>query len=95
MKFTVEIFPAAEADIRKQAQWYDKRRPGLGLEFTLEIYRTLKTLEENALLHSIRVKRKKTRWVYPRRFPYKGKYYIEERVVKVFAIRHAARRDRY
>ena len=94
MRFILDILPGAIADIAEAAQWYEGQREGLGTEFALEVNSTIDTLAEQALLFRVRYRRKKVRWIFPRRFPYRVCYYVEAQTVHVFAVVHAARHDR-
>ena len=67
---------------------------GLGEEFVLAVNEKIDTLTDQALVFRVRYRRRNTRWVYPRRFPYRICYYIEDQSVYIFAVVHAARHDR-
>ena len=94
MRFAVDVLPAALSDITEAARWYEDQREGLGSEFAIEVNAAIDGLAEGALLPRVRYLRKNVRWIYPRRFPYRVCYYVEEQKVHVFAVIHAARHDR-
>jgi toxin ParE1/3/4 len=94
MRFALDILPDALCDITKAARWYEDQREGLGNEFAVAVNQTIDQLAYRALLFRVRCRRKGVRWVYPRRFPYRVCYFVEAHTVHVFAVVHAARRDR-
>ncbi len=94
MRFALDILPAAIADIAEAARWYEGQRVGLGSEFVLEVNAAVEGLAEQALLFRIRYRRKRVRWAFPRRFPYRICYYVQGQTAHVFAVLHAARHDR-
>ncbi len=91
MRFGIQILPDALSDILAGAIWYEQQASGLGTEFAREVNRTIDRLSRNALLFRIRYRRKRVRWTYPRRFPFRICYYVKEHTVSVFAVVHAAR----
>ena len=60
------------------AAWYDSRREGLGDRFVEEFLTVLDELTINPLLHCRRHPQKNIRWRYPRSFPYRVIYEINE-----------------
>jgi plasmid stabilization system protein ParE len=94
MRFNLDILPDALTDIIAAAAWYEQQREGLGKEFAYEVNRAIDSLSDNALAFRIRYRRRDVRWAYPRRFPYRVCYYIQEQTVHIFAVVHAARHDR-
>ena len=94
MKLALNILPDVLSDISSAALWYEKQKEGLGLEFVSDVNDTIERLAVTAFFFRIRYKRKNVRWTYPRRFPYRICFYIEQDSVHVFAIIHAARHNR-
>lgn len=94
MKLALNILPDVLSDISSAVLWYEKQKEGLGLEFVSDVNDTIERLAETAFFFRIRYKRKNVRWTYPRRFPYRICFYIEQDSVHVFAIIHAARHNR-
>lgn len=45
----VIVRPAAQADIREAALWYESQRPGLGSEFTLRFDALVERIAQNPL----------------------------------------------
>jgi hypothetical protein len=96
LNWLLEIRDEAIADINIASAWYDLQRPGLGLEFYAAVRAAMRKLPNNPLQHRIRVRRWRVRWAYPhpRRFPYRIMFVIENDVIRVYAVVHAARHDR-
>lgn len=46
--------PLAEADIEREARWYDDRQPGLGTAFVDEVKRVIGVLARAPLRHAVR-----------------------------------------
>ena len=84
----------AEADITEAAVWYDEREAGLGLELMLEARAAIGRALENPLLHLLLRRRPEVRRVLARRFPYRIFFVVRDDAIIVFAVIHAARRDR-
>ncbi|MSU61882.1 MAG: hypothetical protein EXS31_05715 [Pedosphaera sp.] len=97
MNWRVVVRPEAGDDVKEAAAWYDTQRAGLGSEFTEEVLRVFDALALNPLLNCRRHPRKDIRWRCPERFPYRVIYeaIVEERLVVVAAVLHAARHDRH
>jgi toxin ParE1/3/4 len=97
MSWRVVVRPQVEEDMAEAAAWYDARKEGLGAEFREEVIRVFDALADNPLLNSRRHPRKKIRWRYPERFPYRVIYELiaEDKTVVIAAVLHAARHDRH
>jgi plasmid stabilization system protein ParE len=97
MNWRVEFSPAVENDVAEAARWYNARQAGLGAEFVEEIIQVWDALAENPLLNCRRHPTKNVRWRYPKRFPYRVVYEVDEakQTVKVGAVLHAARDERH
>jgi toxin ParE1/3/4 len=96
MNWQVLSRPEAETDIIEIAAWYDSRTDGLGNRFVEEVLSVMDQLSTNPLLHCRRHPRKNIRWRYPKSFPFRVIYEVNEneRVVVVAAVLHAARHER-
>lgn len=96
MNWQVVSRPEAEIEVIKIAAWYDSRREGLGDRFVEEFLTVLDELTINPLLHCRRHSQKNIRWRYPKSFPYRVIYEIneQEKIVVVAAVLHGARHDR-
>ncbi|TWT45731.1 Plasmid stabilization system protein [Phycisphaerae bacterium RAS1] len=84
--FRVEV----RSDLRDAFEWYERRRPGLGREFILEVERALFAACERPL--AARRVAADVRRVLLRRFPYKAYYLVENDAVVVLLISHSSRR---
>ena len=89
MKYQVRLVTAAEADIESAFNWYQSERFGLGLEFLAEMYAAFDSLEENPLKYQIQ--KSDIRRMLVRRFPYALYYLVENDLVTIIAVLHAAR----
>ena len=96
MNWQVVSRPEAEIEVIEIAAWYDSRREGLGDRFVEEFLTVLDELTMNPLLHCRRHPQKNIRWRYPKSFPYRVIYEIneQEKIVVVAAVLHGAQHDR-
>jgi mRNA-degrading endonuclease RelE of RelBE toxin-antitoxin system len=87
MNWQVVSRPEAENDVVEIAAWYDSRMEGLGDRFVEELLAVLDQLTINPLLHCRRHPRKNIHWRYPKSFPYRVIYEVNEqqRIVVVAA----------
>lgn len=85
----LRIQPAAVEDAETAAQWYEAQRPGLGIEFTLELDAAIEKAVETPEAYEL--KYRKVRRVLMRRFPYAVYFVFERNAVEVFAILHQHR----
>jgi len=97
MKWRVEFAPDVEREVKAAADWYDDRQPGLGARFTEEIIGVWDELVTNPLLGCRRHPTKNIHWRYPKHFPYRIIYEVDEaqQVVRVATVLHAARQERH
>ena|SRR5438445_618900 len=98
MTFRVIITARAEAQLKAATDWIAERSPQAALSWYNAFIRKLKTLAQNPL----RCQRAKESKLFPyevrqllfgRRRNYRALFTIREKMVVVFAIRHAAQRD--
>ena len=96
MNWQVVSRPEAEIDVVEIAAWYDSCTSGLGDRFVEEFLAVLDQLTMNPLLHCRRHPRKNIRWRYPKSFPFRVIYEVneKEKIVVVAAVLHAARHER-
>jgi plasmid stabilization system protein ParE len=85
----VNIQPLAIADAEHAEGWYEAQRPGLGLEFILEIDVAIETVARFPEMYALQYRQ--TRRVLLRRFPYAMYFTFDNDVVEVFAILHLRR----
>jgi plasmid stabilization system protein ParE len=81
--------PEADAEIEEAFDWYESRRPGLGLELLDELRRTYQRIREGPEVY--RVLRKGIRRAILNRFPYGVYFVIEPDRLRVAAFLHLAR----
>ena len=95
MTWQVAFRPAVRDDVAAAARWYEAKQSGLGASFVDEIIELWDALAANPQLGSRRHPTMDIRWRYPKRFPYRVIYQIDEigQSVLVIAVLHAARHD--
>jgi plasmid stabilization system protein ParE len=89
VKKCVFIRAAAETDLRKAGNWYERQREGLGDAFLASIAEVLAEIEETP--ERFPVYYREFRRALADRFPYKVFFRIEGDIIVVFRILHAAR----
>ena len=97
---TIEIDSAASAEVEDAARWYEKERPGLGVEFLSEVDRAFATIARMpatwpvwpnlpvALTTDVR------RYLV-KRFPFAVAYQARENRIVILAVAHTSRRPGY
>ena len=95
MTYSLEIRWDALADIEAAAQWYEDQEPGLGADFARTIRQAIDTLPENPLMYRLHDRRRNVRWLLSPRFPYRIVYRMQDELITVFAVIHAARHERH
>lgn len=95
MSYRLDIRPDALADIEEAAEWYEDQEPGMGADFARTILQAIDSLPTNPLIHRVRDRRRNVRWLLPHRFPYRIVYQMQDELITVFAVLHAARLDRH
>lgn len=78
MSWQVELAPTVENDVAEAARWYNSRQAGLGPLFVEEIIEFWDALAQNPLLNCRQHPTANVRWRYPRRFPYRVIYEVDE-----------------
>lgn len=94
MSRQLHIRPDALADIEQAADWYDHEVAGVGGEFIQAVRETVLALSADPLIHRVRDRRRNVRWCYPKRFPYRIIYRVQEKHITILAVIHASRQDR-
>ena len=92
--YSLVIRQDALEDIERTAEWYEEREPGLGTIFTRTILQAIDALHTNPLIYRQRDRRRHVRWFLPPRFPHRIIYKVQDELITVFAVIHAARHDR-
>jgi plasmid stabilization system protein ParE len=77
------------ADLREAFNWYDERKPGLGLEFMAEVRLVCRRLKRNPLRNPARFAQ--VRRANMSRFPYGIFYVIRPEYVVIVAVLHTSR----
>ena len=81
--------PEAERDIGEAAEWYDRQRAGLSLQFRTALDRIFSSIEEGPLLYAPVYR--DLRRALVRRFPYGVFYVSRPEGVFIVAVLHTAR----
>ena len=93
------LHPAARAELRSAALWYDERRPGLGDEFIAEVSAALDRIsdapESYPAWPRMRAVGPLIRKATIQRFPYMIAFEKHEQHLLVLAVAHAKRRPLY
>jgi plasmid stabilization system protein ParE len=79
----------AEADLNEAYNWYERQRQGLGADFLLCFEETLQKVRRNPEVYPRVHKTVRRGWL--RRFPYGLFFIVEDGLVVVLGIFHAAR----
>lgn len=97
MNWRVVVRPEIEDDLAAAMEWYEAREESLGDRFLTEILQVFDELAKDPLLSSRRHGRKNIRWKYPKSFPFRVVYEVNEQEKRVIiaAVLHAARHDRH
>ncbi len=85
----------AEIDLAESVEWYAVRKPGLEVEFIMEVDSTFQRIVANPLAFAEKYKRKNT-WIRAApldRFPFMVLfiYNIQEELIIIIAVWHTAR----
>jgi len=86
------LLPEAENEVYEAFRWYERQRPGLGLDFLLALDAALERVRRLPEGHEIVAMR--TRKTLLRRFPYLVLYALEEKRILVTAVFHGRRDPR-
>jgi toxin ParE1/3/4 len=89
MNYRVLISEPASDDILSATQWYEKKRNGLGMEFTLHVEVCLSRIAQNPTQYQALSHNKRGALV--NRFPYRIIYIIDGINVVVIAVMHTSR----
>ena len=84
--YKVIISETAKADIKKNANWYNKKQAGLGKRFTQSLRECIKTIKLQP--ESSRVRYRNNRAIIPQKFPYLIIYNINEenKTISIIAV---------
>ncbi len=93
MKADVVFRKAAERDVERIEDWYERRRPGLGDAFREALGEAVDQIASRPLMYPALYQ--ENRRVLLHRFPYKLWYRLEGKGVIVLACIHGKRRPQY
>ena len=82
----VNIQRQASAEADEAAAWYEAQRPGLGVEFVLELDAAIERAARSPEVYA--TQHREARRVLLRRFPYSVYFVFENRVIEVLAVLH-------
>jgi plasmid stabilization system protein ParE len=92
MTLRVRLTEEADRHLTAAAKWYERQRPGLGIEFLDQALTALPRLVEHPLRYPI--VRRDIRRAPMARFPYGIYFRVEQSKIVIVAIMHAGRRPR-
>jgi toxin ParE1/3/4 len=81
--------------MRKAAAWYERRREGLGDEFTDEVKSTINEIASDPMrfaLYEGRILKKPIRRALVKRFPYFVSYEIRDEGIRIVSVSHGHQR---
>jgi plasmid stabilization system protein ParE len=91
----LRVLPEAEDELLAAAEWYESKRPGLGIEFVATIDEALEDILHAPDRWPIWRKARPYRMRIIHRFPYMVFYTSKKSEVRVIAIAHSKRRPGY
>lgn len=91
MAYNIIVDPVANLEIIEYIDWYNKKRPGLGMKFYKQIQVIFKSLRKNPFAFAVRYKSSHTALV--NKFPYMVHYFVdtEKSTVVVTSVLHTSR----
>jgi plasmid stabilization system protein ParE len=92
---TLVVEPEAEEELAQAAEWYESRRPGLGVELVAVIDRAMASIVAGPTRYQLWRSDRAYRKFVVSRFPYVIFFRVEGESVVVVAIAHAKRRPGY
>jgi plasmid stabilization system protein ParE len=94
MSFAIKSHRLVEGDLFAAAVWFDEQQPGLGDDFLDEAEAVIAALATKALWYAVRFD--DVRCVRLKRFRNYGVFYVvRDREIRLLAIHHGARDDRW
>ena len=86
MSYTLEIVPAANAELKEASRWYDVQRSGLGMDFLLCAEEAIDVIKRNPEAYqkvTAAVRRK-----LMARFPYGIFFRLHKQRIEIIAVLH-------
>ena len=90
----VLLHDGAVAELHEAAAWYERRRPGLGVQFRTAVEKAVSRIQHNPQAGA-HFRTSRFRYVLVRCFPYVVFFAESEQAVRVLAIAHASARPGY
>jgi plasmid stabilization system protein ParE len=91
----IHVAPEAETELVAAAQWYESKRPGLGVEFVAAIDAAFDRIRESPTASPMWRPGRPFRKHVVGRFPFVIFYCTDTESVDVYAVAHAKRRPGY
>lgn len=95
MKRKVRVLPEAEEELTAAAEWYEERRPGLGIQFVATVDAAVDRVAQAPLAYALWVEGFPYRKLVMQRFPYIVFFRIVGDDVEIVAFAHAKRAPGY
>jgi plasmid stabilization system protein ParE len=92
---TLRVLPEAEEEIAHTAEWYESKRPGLGVEMVAVIEAAFEQIVDAPLACAVWRRGRPYREKIVERFPYIIFFTIDDAVVEVVAVAHTKRKPGY
>ena len=89
MNLSVTFYPAASEEFIEASIWYESKRPGLAIDFMMEIDRCVILASKNPLQFTL--VHEDIRRIVANRFPYSVYFRAEENRIVVLAVFHGSR----
>ena len=89
------VLPAAQDEIAEAIDWYELRRPGLGVEFLGAVDLALRAIADAPDRYPAWQENQRYRRLVLDRFPYAVFFHLTGTVPEVVAVAHARRRPGY
>ncbi|MEK7270211.1 MAG: type II toxin-antitoxin system RelE/ParE family toxin [Planctomycetota bacterium] len=91
----LHVLPEAEAEALATAEWYEIRRPGLGVEFMLEADEAIERIRRSPEAYPLWRRGHPYRKLAMRRFPFIVFFHLPGGTAEVVAFAHAKRKPGY
>ena len=95
MKRQTIVLPGAAAEFAGATEWYDRRRPGLGVEFAQAVRTAFIDIADRPLSWPAWLHALEYRYLVLGRFPYTVFYRVTDREVLIAAVAHGKREPGY
>ena len=92
MSRALRIEPEALAELQEAASWYERKRPGLGVQFVDAVDGTVARIHQLPFAFPMILERPQVRRALLRRFPYAVVFSVRDEAIHVLAYAHAKRR---